>query len=213
MPDLAPGIVRIPTTARDNAFLVDGDTLVDVGWASAPRRIEATLGSLDGIRRIVITHAHPDHVKGLAELKARTGAQVLIHEVDAAWLQAGRVPPSGRSGRLGRLVDKVPVLHWDPVTPDGLLTDGDHIGQLKVIHTPGHTAGHIVLLHEPTRTLLAGDAIFNRGAKPALGPSALAENPGLRVHSLARIPPDITTIGLAHGDPLPGDVLGTVIPG
>jgi glyoxylase-like metal-dependent hydrolase (beta-lactamase superfamily II) len=217
MPDLASGVIRIPTTSRDNAFLVDGDdglTLVDVGWASAPKRIEAALAdirrTLTDIRRIVITHAHPDHVKGAAELRARTGAHVLIHQADAAWLQAGRVPPSGRCGRLGRLLDRAPLLRWNPVTPDALLTDGEHIdgaGGLRVIHTPGHTPGHIALLHEPSNSLLVGDAIFNLGPRLTLGPPALAADPRLRSVSLARLPRDVTAIGLAHGDPLYGDQL------
>jgi glyoxylase-like metal-dependent hydrolase (beta-lactamase superfamily II) len=211
MPELAPGVVRIPTSKRDNAFLVDGEdglTLVDVGWASAPRQIAAaleTLGhALTDIRRVVLTHAHPDHVKGAAELKARTGAKVLLHQADAAWLQSGRVPPQGRSGAFGRLIDKAPLLHWAPVTPDILLTGGEEIDGLRVIHTPGHTPGHIALHHEPSNTLLVGDAIFNRGPELTLGPPALAADPELRPGSLARLPTDVTSVGLAHGDPLRG---------
>ncbi|MEU2309751.1 MBL fold metallo-hydrolase [Streptomyces misionensis] len=48
------------------------------------------------ISRIVITHAHPDHVRGLAELVARTGgADVFIHELEERWLATGRVPRHG----------------------------------------------------------------------------------------------------------------------
>ncbi|MEU2380118.1 MBL fold metallo-hydrolase [Streptomyces misionensis] len=79
------------------------------------------------ISRIVITHAHPDHVRGLAEPIARTGgADVFIHEMEERWLATGRVPRHGRSGALGRAID------------------------------------HLPLLHEPTRTLLVGDAVFHR---------------------------------------------------
>jgi glyoxylase-like metal-dependent hydrolase (beta-lactamase superfamily II) len=195
-------MIRIGT-----AFLVpaeDGYTLVDVGWAGAPDRISAQLdGRLDQIRRIVLTHAHPDHVQGVAAMKARTGAEVLIHEADAGWLAAGRVPPAGRSGRLGKLIDRAPLLRWTPVVPDGLLTNGQEVNGLRVIHTPGHTPGHIALLHEETRTLLAGDAIFNRG-RLSLGPPALATDPALRADSLTRLPRDVTEVGLAHGKPLRG---------
>jgi glyoxylase-like metal-dependent hydrolase (beta-lactamase superfamily II) len=199
-------IIRVPTTKRDNAFLVeedDGYTLVDVGWASAPKAIEGFVRNLKDIRRIVITHAHPDHVKGLAELKERTGATVFIHAADAPWLAAGRVPPSGRSGGLGRFVDRLPLAHWTSVTTDEKAEDGDVIGSLRVIHTPGHTSGHIALLHEPTRALLVGDLIFNRGAL-GVGPAAMASDPGRRPDSLARLPQDVSAVGLAHGDPLIG---------
>jgi glyoxylase-like metal-dependent hydrolase (beta-lactamase superfamily II) len=211
---LADGVQRIPTTSRDNVFLVDGDdglTLVDVGWAGAPKHIEAALAAraatLRDIRRIVITHAHPDHVKGLAALRVRTGARVLVHRADAGWLAAGRVPEEGRSGMLGRLLDRLPPLHWAPVTADAHLEDGELIpgsAGLRVIHTPGHTPGHVALLHEPSRVVLVGDAIFNRGGGLSMGPSVLSADPGARPASLARLPLEVAAVGLAHGPALRG---------
>ncbi|MFC1407665.1 MBL fold metallo-hydrolase [Streptacidiphilus sp. N1-12] len=210
---LATGITRVATSSRDNAFLVDGDdglTLVDVGWAKAPGVLLAALAELGrkpgDIKRIVLTHAHPDHVKGAAELRRDTGAQVLIHAADADWLRAGRVPAAGRSGAVGRLIDRLPALHWQPVTPDGLLTDGQLIegaAGLRVLHTPGHTPGHVVLVHEPSRTVLLGDALFHRG-ELALGPAALAADPATRGSSLARLPQGVRAAGFAHGEPLTG---------
>jgi glyoxylase-like metal-dependent hydrolase (beta-lactamase superfamily II) len=210
--DLAPGVRCVATTRRDNAFLLEGDdgyTLVDVGWASAPQHIEAALAErragLADIRRIVLTHAHPDHVKGAAELVTRTGARLFIHEADAPWLAAGRVPASGRSGAAGRLLDRLPPLHWTPIIADVLLLDGDSVdeaGGLRVIHTPGHTPGHIALHYEPGNTLLTGDAIFNRGTELSLGPGALSADPARRPSSLARLPRSVAAVGLAHGDAL-----------
>jgi glyoxylase-like metal-dependent hydrolase (beta-lactamase superfamily II) len=215
---LATGIWRVPTSKgdRDNAFLVDGDdglTLVDVGWASAPSVLMGSLAELGrkltDLRRIVITHAHPDHVRGLAEFRRHVpDARVLIHSADAAWLQRGRVPRGGRHGALGAVLDATPLLHWTPVEPDGELVDGavaDGSDGLRVIHTPGHSPGHVVLLHEPTRTLLTGDAMFNRGRRPAQGPAMLAYDPATAAKSLQLIPVDVTAIGFAHGSPLCGD--------
>ncbi|MEV5876324.1 MBL fold metallo-hydrolase [Streptomyces sp. NPDC052101] len=210
---IAPGITRIATTPQDNAFLVDGDdgfTLVDVGWAKAPSALLNAVAELgrkpSDIRRVILTHAHPDHVQGAAGLRRRTGARILIHDADRPWLEAGRVPPEGRSGRAGRLLDRLPKLHWAPCPADGTVTDGEVVdgsNGLRVIHTPGHSPGHIVLLHEPTRTALMGDAVFHRGDL-ALGPAALAADPALRIESLARLPHDLRTIGFAHGTPLAG---------
>jgi glyoxylase-like metal-dependent hydrolase (beta-lactamase superfamily II) len=210
---IASGLWQIPTTRRDNAFLAeddDGYTLVDVGWGQAPDRIAAAMTELGrkptDIRRIVITHAHPDHVKGAAGMRERSGAPVFIHAADAGWLRAGRVPGTGRQGRLGRLVDKLPLLHWTPVEPDAVLTDGETVpGGLRVIHTPGHTAGHIVLVHEPTQTLLAGDAVVNRSGRPRMGPAALAADTAARAESLHRLPADVAAVGFAHGAALTGD--------
>jgi glyoxylase-like metal-dependent hydrolase (beta-lactamase superfamily II) len=210
---LAPGVTQIATSKRDNAFLIDGDdgfTLVDVGWANAPSALLDAVAALGrkpaDIRRVVLTHSHPDHVQGAAALRDRTGARILIHEADRPWLEAGRVPTEGRSGTVGRLVDRLPKLHWTPVTADGTVADGDLVegsNGLRVIHTPGHSPGHIVLLHEPSRTVLTGDAVFNRG-KLALGPAALAADPDLRAGSLAKLPPHLRAVGFAHGAPLTG---------
>ncbi|MEV5880037.1 MBL fold metallo-hydrolase [Streptomyces sp. NPDC052101] len=215
MLDLANGVTCIPTTRQENAYLVAGDdgfTLIDVGWAKAPGVLLKAVAELgrkpSDIRRLVLTHAHPDHVKGAAELRRHTGAEIAIHEADAAWLQAGRVPASGRSGAFGRLLDRLPAMHWEPVTPDRLLMDGQYIpgaDGLRVIHTPGHSPGHIVLLHEPTQTLLVGDAIFNqRPPALSLGPDALAADPASRPAALSRLPVDVAVVGFAHGVPLTG---------
>ena len=49
-----------------------------------------------------------------------------------------------------------------PIVIDGLLTDGDSIGdKLQVIHTPGHTPGHISLYDKERRILIGGDVLFN----------------------------------------------------
>lgn len=206
-------IRRIPTGHgdRENAFLVTGDdglTLVDVGWAGAPKILLGALAehghSLADLKRIMITHAHPDHVRGLAEFRRHTNAEVLIHAADAAWLRAGRVPVGGRSGRIGAVLDAVPLLHWQPVEPDGELADGAVIGGLRVIHTPGHSPGHVALLHEDSRTLLVGDALFHRTTTVAQGPAALSQDPALRDASLAKLPLDVRAVGFAHGAPLTG---------
>lgn len=213
---LAAGIWRVPTSAadRDNAFFVDGDdgiTLVDVGWASAPAKLLKALAhqgrAITDLKRIVITHAHPDHVRGLAELRRHVAAEVLIHAGDAGWLRRGRVPAGGRSGVVGTLLDAVPLLHWTPVQPDGHLNDGEVItgsNGLRVIHTPGHSPGHVVLFHEPTKTLLTGDAVFHRGTTPSQGPAALSHDANVRDRSLRRLPIDVTSVGFAHGAPLIG---------
>ncbi len=215
---VVPGVYRVPVGRgnTENAFVVegaDGLTLVDVGWASAPAVITEALAGLGhrptAVRRIVVTHAHSDHVRGLATMRELTGAEVLIHHADAAWLRAGRVPTGGRSGAVGSTLDRLPFMRWTPVTPDRTLDDGEIIegSDLRVVHTPGHTAGHVALHHEPTRTLLLGDAAFHlRGL--GLGPATLAHDPDTRPDALAALPADVTAVGFAHGAPLTGDAVG-----
>ena len=172
---LAPGVFRIPTAGKDliNSFaLVDDDgsvTLVDTGLKKAPARIVAGLASIGkhprDVTRIVLTHVHPDHAGGAAEMSRQTEAPVLVHGDDHVWATTGRLTGAqDRSTRLGRLFARTGDGKIEPFTPGPALADGEVLpvaGGLRVVHTPGHSPGHISLLHEPTRTLVTGDSIFN----------------------------------------------------
>jgi glyoxylase-like metal-dependent hydrolase (beta-lactamase superfamily II) len=172
--ELAPGVVRIPTigAASTNSFaLVDDDgsvTLVDCGLKRAPARIVAGLRAIGhhpgDVVRIVLTHAHGDHAGGAAEMVARTGAPVAVHEADTAYVEAGEHPPYDPSLLVGRLITRMPGGGFPPVPVGDRLADGqllDVAGGLRVVATPGHTPGHVSLLHEPSGTLITGDALFN----------------------------------------------------
>jgi hydroxyacylglutathione hydrolase len=105
------------------------------------------------IKRIVITHAHIDHVGGAMKLRKLTGAPVLLNQndysllkmldVQAAWIgmpSPGEVAidqsvGAGQSVRAGSL-------------------------EAEVIHTPGHTEGSICLYFAPEKKLIAGDTLF-----------------------------------------------------
>ena len=169
---LAPGVWRIATAPHDlvSSFaFVDDDgqvTLVDAGTRRAPRRLLAGLAHLGAspadVTRIIATHAHPDHVGGLSAMRGRTGASVAAHERDAAYVREGRGPVLDRSTLGGRL--RRHNAGSTPTPVDDELTDGQLLevaGGLRVLHTPGHTPGHVSLLHEPTGVLVTGDAIWN----------------------------------------------------
>jgi glyoxylase-like metal-dependent hydrolase (beta-lactamase superfamily II) len=112
--ELAPGVFRIPTAGKNliNSFaLVQDDgsvTLVDTGLKKAPARIVAGLAAIGkhprDVTRIVLTHVHPDHAGGAAELSRQTGAPVLVHGDDHGWARTGRIAGANdRSTLLGRL--------------------------------------------------------------------------------------------------------------
>jgi glyoxylase-like metal-dependent hydrolase (beta-lactamase superfamily II) len=118
------------------------------------------------VTRLLLTHAHPDHAGGAAHVAQATGRGFEIHEADAAYAREGTTPPRDRSLWLGRLFDRLsrPGRDFAPVPVDRELTDGEVLpvaGGLRVIHTPGHSPGHVSLLHEDSRLLITGDAIFN----------------------------------------------------
>lgn len=173
---LAPGVWRIPTAPMDlvNSYVfrdADGQvTLVDTGITSAPRTILAALASIgthpSDVTRILLTHAHSDHAGGAAKLVGETGAPLAVHVFDRASVESGVPPSIDPSTRTGRLIRRVPGFH--PATVSEELHDGQVIevgGGLRVVHTPGHTPGHVSLFHEASGVLITGDAIWNVRAR------------------------------------------------
>jgi glyoxylase-like metal-dependent hydrolase (beta-lactamase superfamily II) len=174
MIELAPGVYRVPTMPFNsvNSFIFgepDGSlTLVDAGLKRAPRRLLAAIAALgkqpSDVRRIVMTHAHIDHAGGLAGVQRETGARTLSHADDAGYLARGEAPPGDRRSFLARVMAMLPGGTFGPCLVDDEIADDqvlDVAGGLRVIHTPGHTPGHVSLLHEPSGVLIVGDALFN----------------------------------------------------
>ena len=173
--ELTPGVFRIPTAGKNliNSFaLVQDDgsvTLVDTGLKKAPARIVAGLAAIGkhprDVTRIVLTHVHPDHAGGAAELSRQTGAPVLVHGDDHGWARTGRIAGANdRSTLLGRLFARTGDARIEAFEPGPALVDGEVLpvsGGLRVVHTPGHSPGHVSLLVERTGTLVTGDALFN----------------------------------------------------
>ena len=124
--------------------------LVDPGAESA--RLLAAAEDLGArIESILLTHAHLDHVGGVAEAKRATGVPVYLHPGDEVLYLAA--PQQARS--FGMELET-------PPEPDFWLADGQVIelgaGELRVRHTPGHSPGHVCLLGDGFA--LVGDCVF-----------------------------------------------------
>jgi glyoxylase-like metal-dependent hydrolase (beta-lactamase superfamily II) len=169
---IADGVWRVPTAPADrvNSYLLADDdgslTLVDAGMPRAPKAVHAALSELGrqpgDVQRLLMTHAHPDHAGGLAELAASTGGRVLAHEVEAPYLEAGQSPP--RETTLGRLLERLPGGGFRRVDVAETFADGASLpiaGGVTVVHTPGHSPGHCSFLLPRSGVLITGDAIFN----------------------------------------------------
>ena len=170
---LARDVWRIPTAPFDliNSFLFADDdgslTLVDAGLKRADKKVLAALAGLgkapQDVERIVLTHAHQDHAGGLAAIKDATGGTVHAHDRDAVYLQRGKPPQLDGTRLSGRVMNRTRG-GFGKVEVGETFQDGELLpigGGLRVVHTPGHSPGHVSLLHEPTGVLITGDAIFN----------------------------------------------------
>jgi glyoxylase-like metal-dependent hydrolase (beta-lactamase superfamily II) len=141
-----------------NSYFVceeDGLTLIDTGfYRNAKNIVRAANGQNAPIRRIILTHSHSDHVASLDTLhELLPEAEVLISSREARFLagDASRLPSEPQQ--------KSPGSHMACKTkPTRLLEEGDAVGSLEVIATPGHTPGQIALLDKRDGTLIAGDA-------------------------------------------------------
>ena len=175
---VVPGLWRIPL-GMVNAYLIEhahGPILIDCGSPGDESRIVAALHTrgitLSHLQLCVGTHLHYDHVGSLAALQAQGAPAAIMHPADARATAEGKLmrrpfqltPPLHL---LQRRFDAQPDQHAThapaQVRPEA--HHGTHItADLEVIHTPGHTAGHISLLwHAHGGVLIAGDACTRIG--------------------------------------------------
>ncbi len=159
------------------------------------------------IKRIVLTHAHSDHIGAVDALhQLLPEAEVLISARDARFLTGDMsLDPGEPNDKLRGGYQKIAT------QPSRLLHDGDRVGSLQVVASPGHTPGHIALFDTRDSSLIAGDAFQTRAGVavsgtvrwlfpfPALAtwhrPTALASARRLRALEPARL-------AIGHGEVL-----------
>jgi hydroxyacylglutathione hydrolase len=133
-------------SAYANSYIC-GRILIDAGVVPMAIRPHK-----DNIDTIILTHCHFDHTARVKEIAYMCKAKVAIHKYDA-----------------GGLVDDTRSLSLNfgarspGIIPDIELDEGDVIGELKVLHTPGHTPGSICLFSERDKILISGDTVFSDG--------------------------------------------------
>ena len=170
-------------------LIVDGGegALIDAGFPddeSFNTRME-WLRSVPGLKLkyIVITHHHFDHSSGAAKLREATGAKIVMHKDEEPILKRSameEIPSDLDVPKKGDSEKEVPegVKEWTERTAqwrkeaaqagaDELVSDGDTLSigglTLRMVHSPGHTAGHLSPFLEEGRVLFAGDNVLGMG--------------------------------------------------
>jgi len=149
-----------------------GVVLLDAGMeadgSDMLRGLEAIGAKVGDIRAILLTHWHNDHSSGAEALRAASGARVYYHALEAPNFEHSAVGPL--RARLARLLPEhgplsafKALVGQSPPRAIGAATrleGGETIeGRFRVLHTPGHSAGHVSFFYEPGRVLFAGDAL------------------------------------------------------
>ena len=159
----------------NNAYIIADALTNDALIVDAPEESEQVVAAAQGfrVRQIVVTHRHRDHWAGIDALLAGVEAPVFCHDVD-------REPYAGYvKGTLG---------HDDEVEVGGL--------RLRIVHTPGHTAGCICL--HLGEHLIAGDTLFPGGPGRTRNPEDLKQEID-SILSRLYVLPDATHVYPGHG--------------
>jgi glyoxylase-like metal-dependent hydrolase (beta-lactamase superfamily II) len=150
----------IPVTAfMQNCSLLVCDTTRRAAVVDPGGDIERILAAVDKagatVEKILLTHGHLDHAAAAGTLAQRLGVPIEGPQQDEASLIQS-LPAQGRQFGLG--------FSGDLFEPDRWLEQGDTVGfgeqTLEVSHCPGHTPGHVIYFHRPTKMAWVGDVLF-----------------------------------------------------
>ncbi len=157
---LAPGVWRLKEIPAPtiNVYLAE-DVLIDAGRTWDKRRIFKELEGRE-ISMLALTHVHPDHQGAAKDVCEARGVPLACHAEDVDAMEGRRpVQEASRSNPVNRLVASI----WQgpPYKVDRVLQEGDEVAGFRVVHTPGHSRGHVVFFRESDRVAICGDVIRN----------------------------------------------------
>ena len=225
MQTIIPGVYAFTGLMVGRVYLIedpDGLTIVDAGLGFAAAKILTQLRQKghapEAVKRILITHAHPDHVGGLHALQKATGAAVLALAEEQPYLEGKKPIPRANQAEvrgIARLMasgESTPVAA--PVQVHRPLHDGELIsevlGGLQVVWTPGHSPGHTAYWQAEKGIIFCGDVMMRMTGLSlpfaAFTPS-MAENKR-SIRRVVELEPRIVCFG--HGQPMMTDTAAAI---
>jgi glyoxylase-like metal-dependent hydrolase (beta-lactamase superfamily II) len=215
---LAPGVYSLGVAKgfATHAFLVEGsngltliDTLFDADARLITDQIRAIGRTVADLKHIVLTHAHRSHLGGLATLKRLSGATVYSHGWEADIIAGERAaqqvswrPQDPLVTYHYQIANNLNLSKHPPCQVDKHVVGDETIGPLTVIHTPGHTPGHLAFWLPAPRILFCGDAVVT-SPKFMAGWPGFVLNKRQHAESLRRLAGyDADILAFGHGEPI-----------
>ncbi|HEY3422195.1 MAG TPA: MBL fold metallo-hydrolase [Methanocellaceae archaeon] len=220
MGEIVPDVHLVDVSVGCNTYVIidNGITLIDTGLRGNVAKIYSYIEKLGygpkDIKRIIITHAHLDHINCLRQLKQDTGAEVMVGEKDADII-SGKKPLHRMKGALSFIFNTLDVYYrYKPVDVDRVLKDGDTIGVLgglSVVYLGGHSPGNIGLYSASRKLFFSSDSIrVIDGRLAAPHPRFTEDMPGA-INSIKRISElDFDVMLPGHGAPVLKDASAKV---
>jgi glyoxylase-like metal-dependent hydrolase (beta-lactamase superfamily II) len=216
MREIVPQLYSVPGALVGRVYLITGDdglTLIDTAVAPAAKRILSAVEKAgykpSDIKRVLITHAHPDHIGGLHGIVAATGAEIWCGAVEKDVIE-GRIPvPAVKREDLRGLAKlfKPPKTMIKPgLKVARVLNDGDVLpvlGGLTVVSTPGHAPDHLSFWSPQHKLVITGDVVFHLLNRLTLPFAFFTVDMALNKQSLCKLialNPEIACFG--HGEPI-----------
>lgn len=170
VPSTIPGMFIYPTVIWDSENMV----LVDVGYGGQLDVLKDAFNKegvdFKKVNKVIITHQDLDHFGGLADMVDASNhpIEIMAHEEDKPYIKGEKPLVRLNENFLNILPEdrrnmvKQTYKNFRTVDVNTVLSDDEelnYVGGIRVIHTPGHTPGHICLYHHPSKTLIVGDAL------------------------------------------------------
>lgn len=133
--------------------------LIDTGYLDQIEELRLAMEkvgvSFDKLKAVILTHQDVDHIGSLPEIVQECGRNIKVyaHDLDKPYIQ-GEFPLL-KDGHL----ENPPKGKVDETLSDG--QELPYCGGIRIIHTPGHTPGHISLYLKQSKTLIAGDSMYS----------------------------------------------------
>ena len=200
-----------------HAFLLDdgnGVTLIDALFDDDAGLILQELQAMgrkpSDLKNVILTHAHRSHIGGTATLKKQCNATIYSHEWEAGIIDGSRkatkvslIPKPPLQAYILQFGLAVGIDGHVPCRVDQSLKDGDHVGPLTIVSTPGHTPGCLSFWWPEKKALFVGDVVATWPRVEA-GWAGLTLDMKQNIQSVGKLSDfgNAEIVGVGHGEPI-----------